>query len=56
MRRQGPPPEVIVLRHVRAKVTRNSQGNIIPEVPTRLTPEQERDLARKQGTVIPIRK
>jgi hypothetical protein len=40
-------PDVVVLRHVRAKYSRNSKGVIVPELPCRLTPEQERDRASR---------
>jgi hypothetical protein len=41
------PQQQVVLRHVRAKFTRTPAGVPVPEVPTQLTPEQERDAQRR---------
>lgn len=49
-------PEVVILRHARAKFTRNSKGVLVADVPTQLSPEQTKDAANRHGVVIPFRK
>ena len=52
----APAPEVVVLRHARAKWSRDPRGRVVVELPARLTREQELDAQGRRGSIVPIHK